>query len=267
MTQGGALEKIDPFQSESDSAPAQSGRDSNRAEGGLRVHLDGIALADVIQICCNTKRRLVIELQAEQRIGRLYFDEGQLLHAEYAGQQGLDAVVVMLQLSEGVVSTVSHRWKRELTIGMRADALLLTVAHQMDERHRSGEGAAAGEMTTKVVRKVDATSDTQRPSASFDHAEELALGGDLSDLRIAQISKNGSIHRCRGGATQEFADTTFFSQVAADRLGKLVKLGACRALGYVGESQGFAVFRGQSIVGIAGRTEPISLVMRKLGLV
>ncbi len=258
--------------------PASAGRSTSQGEAlgppGFRVHLDGIALPDMIQICCNTMRQLTVELHAEQRIGHLYFGDGLLLHAEYAGEEGLAAVMRMLQLPEGVASTVQQSRAGPVTIGMRADALLLTVAHRIDESHRPGppEGPAGEphrpELTTKVVPRVDRGDEDESPATarSGQRAEELALGGaDLGQLQIAQISRNGSFHRCRG-ATPEFVDATFFAQVAADRLGKLLKLGQCRALGYCGEEESLAVFRGQSIVGVRGRTEPVSLILRKLGL-
>src|SRR5687767_13422598 len=92
---------------------------------GFSIRLPSAQLGDLIQINCVNRIRGAFRVASTGGDGHLFFDGGQLIHADCAGQVGLDAVVTMLGWRGGSIEPCSLPWPEESTIGMGADSLLL----------------------------------------------------------------------------------------------------------------------------------------------
>jgi hypothetical protein len=243
--------------------------DSERPSAGFDVRLPTAQLADLIQINCLNRVRGAFRVSSGRDEGHLFFDAGQLVHADFGEAVGLDAVVMMLGLRGGSVEPCARPWPTISTIDMGADALLLNAAQRLDEagERRSDPGRDA---TTKVVRRapldwgndegefVDAHDAETRPS--------LPPSEDLSRLAVAQVGLDGKIQRLRAGASGELADTAFYTQQVAGLIGAALGLGECRALLLQGPEEGIVVFRGRGIVGVRGKLDELGFVRTKVGL-
>src|SRR5262245_17027627 len=77
---------------------------------GFDVRLPAAQLADLIQINCLNRVRGVFRVCSGLEQGYLYFDSGQLVHADFGNAVGLDAVVMMLGLRGGSVEPCERAW-------------------------------------------------------------------------------------------------------------------------------------------------------------
>lgn len=259
--------------------------DASAEADGFAISLPSAQLADLIQINCVNRVRGAFRVSSKGREGLLFFDAGQLVHAEVGAVLGLDAVVQMLDWRGGCIEPCGADWPRVSTIDMGADALLLCAAQRLDEMPLRPSEAPA-ELTTKVVRRVDlpgapeaaaraekpispaATTTARPPSAPLatarpprSHASE-----QLGRLQVAQLRFDGTIQTLKSGATTDLADTAFFSQRMATQLGEALALGACHAIYVEGEREGVIVIQGRSIVATRGEKSALGFVLARLGL-
>jgi hypothetical protein len=266
-------------------APADATPEPNP---GFTIRLPSAQLGDLIQINCVNRIRGAFRVASSGGEGHLFFDGGQLIHADCAGQIGLDAVVTMLGWRGGSIEPCSLSCPAESSIGMGADSLLLHAAQRIDERTRGALDRI--EATTQVVRRVDwpgaaplaqdSGADSPEPAplgawalpaqrASEDSGLTLksALSAEsLSRLEVTRITPEGNIQHSRAGASTDLADTAFFCQRLASSIGEGLGLGACRALACESAKEGIVVFQGRSIVGARGRRRDLAFMLAKVGL-
>lgn len=258
---------------------------------GFTISVPGAQLADLIQINCVNRVRGAFRVSSSGREGFLFFAGGQLVHADVAQVSGLDAVVQMLSWRGGVIEPCITSWPAVSTIDMGADALLLCAAQRLDELPSRGIGNPP-DLTTKVVRRVDLPEVQQttsgastggvapvRPSraALAPEAESDAqpegmrrarpTRAQLARLEVAQLRFDGTIQTLRGGASPDLADTAFFSECLASRVGNALGLGACRAI-YLegGQVDGVLVLKGRSLVVTRARASDLAFALQRLGL-
>jgi hypothetical protein len=249
------------------------GAASVEAEGtsqGFAIRLPTAQLADLIQINCLNRVRGVFRVSSGVDEGHLWFAGGQLVHADFDGAIGLDAVVMMLGLRGGSIEPCEQPWPALSTIDMGADALLLSAAQRLDEsgERRSDPGR---DLTTKVVRRAHlAPSEEQEFPANDAGPARSSLSppasSGLQHLALAQLSVDGTVQKLRGGATAELADTAFYSLQVAGLVGDALGLGACQALAFEGREESIVVFRGRSITGVRGSNADLVFVRAKVGL-
>jgi hypothetical protein len=249
---------------------------SFEAEGisqGFAVRLPTAQLADLIQINCLNRVRGVFRVCSGADEGHLFFANGQLVHADFDGAVGLDAVVKMLGLRGGSIEPCDRQWPAISTIDMGADALLLTAAQRLDEagERRTDPGR---DLTTKVVRRahLEPTEDEDFPSAQ--QPEEVSgvssvsppASSGLQHLAMAQVGFDGTIQRLRCGASAELADTAFYSQQVAGLIGDALGLGRCQAIAFEGTDESIIIFRGRNITAVRGSNAALVFVRAKVGL-
>jgi hypothetical protein len=192
-----------------------------------------------------------------------------LVHADFDGVVGLDAVVMMLGLRGGSIEPCEKPWPALSTIDMGADALLLSAAQRLDEsgERRSDPGR---DLTTKVVRRahLEPSEELDLPAndASVPSSLSPPAASGLQRLALAQVSLDGTIQKLRGGANPELADTAFYSQQVAGLIGDALGLGACQVLAFEGREESIVIFRGRNITGVRGANPDLVFVRAKVGL-
>jgi hypothetical protein len=247
------------------------------APEGFAIRLPSAQLGDLIQINCINRVRGAFRVSSEGRQGYLFFEGGQLIHADFGAVTGLDAVVQMLSWRSGSIEPCHAPWPHESTIDMGADALLLCAAQRLDEMPLRPSGIAL-ELTTKVVRRVaieadardgeadrsgraalEAEQDPERPSIAPTHEQ-------LSQLQVAQLTFDGVVRQLKCGATLDLADTGFFSQRMAASIGETLGLGDCLALFLEGSSDSVVVIKGRTIVATRGSKAALAFILGRVGL-
>ena len=245
-----------------DSPGARAFEDSEALSEGFSVRLPTAQLADLIQINCLNRVHGIFRVCSGLERGHLFFSGGQLVHADFEGTIGLDAVVMMLGLRGGSIEPCERAWPATSTIDMGADALLLSAAQRLDEsgERRSDPGR---DLTTKVVR----IAPEDRPREQRDAPRSsLPPSERLQRLAVAQVGLDGSIQKLKAGAAPDLADTAFYCQKVAGLIGEALSLGACQAMAFESEEEEIVIFRGRSIVGVRGSPADLEFVRRKVGL-
>jgi hypothetical protein len=232
---------------------------------GFSLQLAGAQLSDLIQLACQNRVHAVYEVRAGHTRGHLYFDRGQLVHAEFGERTGLDAVVGLLSLTAGMIAPIERRWPTAPSIEMSADALLLTAAQRIDEdlelRHR--------EPTTGVVAKVRlAEASVHSPSSLpiSDAPGPRRSARSLPRLRIARATLSGSIQQATPGTSADLADAALFIRKAADNLARAFGHERCDAVCLRSARDALIVFETNTVVGVLGLAEAVFPLTRKLGL-
>ena len=202
---------------------------------GFRASLSGASLFDLVQLECTRATHGCVQVTSDGRLGYLYFDAGQIVHARYAGAIGERAVFEMLRWRSGEVTPVERPWPTRATILSSWQDLLLRAAQEQDEtapERVSSVGAieARGADVLPFAPPGNRVSDQTGTHRSVHLAEELReVGDDMNDpmtssdvLDFAEIDVDGELLREKGNAellAQTGAYVARLATLIADSLG------------------------------------------------
>lgn len=103
-----------------------------------RGHIEGITLAGLLQILNLERKSCSLRVASEGRLGELYCEAGEVIHAECLGAQGVDAVHAILGWPEPTIEIAEAPALAERTIDVSLVHLLLNSARRRDEdAHRA----------------------------------------------------------------------------------------------------------------------------------
>lgn len=129
----------------------------------LKGTLSDISVADLIQLHCQagSQAQLTVQNQAGQQI-RLFFAEGEVIHAAFGPLQGVEAVYELLTWQQGVFEVEQMPAVPERTIRLPWSALLMEGLRRADERQRQQstiqykkeQGAMAGETRRERLANI-----------------------------------------------------------------------------------------------------------------
>lgn len=96
---------------------------------GFRGKVYGLSLADIIQMSCLGRLTTALVVHRDGEEGTIYFNEGEVVHAECGEKQGVEAFFKILSWDEGEfvsnigvtppVQTIHHNWEHLLVEAMR----------------------------------------------------------------------------------------------------------------------------------------------------
>jgi DNA-binding response OmpR family regulator len=96
---------------------------------GFRGKVFGLQLTDIIQMNCLGRLTTALVITQEGEKGTIYFNEGEVVHAECGDQQGTDAFYRILSWDEGEfisnigvtppIQTIHHNWEHLLVEAVR----------------------------------------------------------------------------------------------------------------------------------------------------
>jgi DNA-binding response OmpR family regulator/predicted regulator of Ras-like GTPase activity (Roadblock/LC7/MglB family) len=157
---------------------------------GFQGVLSDLELTDIIQMLCLARRTALLHLKHRDHRGRIVFDSGEVVHAEFDDLVGEDAVYRMLALRQGDIfmqsdfqnseRTIEIGWQDVLFEGLkRADeeraALALEESEaeeEADDDTSVGMGVSADEVDNIVQGGPD-IDDEPEPEQSFFSEDEL----------------------------------------------------------------------------------------------
>lgn len=102
-------------------------------DGQFAVSLTCLSALDIIQLKCLSNATLVLQVASPQGIGRIYFENGAIIHAETPDSQGEGAFEQILRWKGGRIKEMPHAYKPPHTITAGWQGLLLNVAQKIDE--------------------------------------------------------------------------------------------------------------------------------------
>ena len=101
---------------------------------GFQGVLSDLELTDIIQMLCLAKRTALLHLKHRDHRGRIVFDSGDVVHAQFDGEVGPEAVYAMLDLRQGDIFMQSDFDPVERTIEMGWQDMLLEGVKRADEQ-------------------------------------------------------------------------------------------------------------------------------------
>lgn len=101
---------------------------------GFATKIDGATMADLVQLECLRGLTRAVRVRAAGESGVLYFDQGNLVHAETGQASGEEAALIILSWEEGTVEPSGKIWLKAPTIHVGWQGLLLLSAQRKDER-------------------------------------------------------------------------------------------------------------------------------------
>lgn len=110
-----------------------SGTGQLDARGEFAVSLSCPSALDIIQLKCLASATLVLQISSSYGTGRIYFDQGEIFHAETAKLRGERAFERILRWKGGRIKELPLEKKPDRTITTNWQGLLLNVAQHIDE--------------------------------------------------------------------------------------------------------------------------------------
>jgi len=120
------------------SASGDKGDDSleNQGETGFRASLRGATLPDLVQMECLAQSDAAFRITSQNKIGHLFFQRGQIVHAVTGDLQGEPAALEILKWQKGVFEPCNVAWPDAPTIHSGWQNILLLAAQVRDESGR-----------------------------------------------------------------------------------------------------------------------------------
>jgi len=125
-------------------------------------------VTDLIRQGCRARGRHGFKVRSGELMGHIFFEHGQVVHAEFGEDCGLRAVVEMLRAGPVALEPWTSRWPIQRSLHLGAEVLL-----SMAEQDAARELAR---LDTSVMRKV------RRPSNELASPPALALSSVASSL-------------------------------------------------------------------------------------
>ncbi len=103
-------------------------------EKDFNGYLEGIILADIVQLACLERYESKLEVRGEGYHGTVFFSGGEIVHAEIGPLSGHEAFVEILGCKAGVFSFTPGKPEIQ-TINVSWNFLLMEATRQIDERN------------------------------------------------------------------------------------------------------------------------------------
>lgn len=109
------------------------GTQVQNADGSFAVSLTCLSALDIIQLKCLASATLVLQVASPSGIGRIYFENGEIIHAETPDLRGEIAFEQILRWKGGRIKELATAGKPPRTIQTGWQGLLLNAAQRIDE--------------------------------------------------------------------------------------------------------------------------------------
>jgi hypothetical protein len=215
---------------------------------GFRAKLAGVSLWDLVQMECLTGSRMVVAVTGEGGSGYLYFDRGQIVHAETTDRTGEEAALEILAWTNGSFQPCERVWPPVRTIVTSHEALILEVARQRDEASNNlvafptrgaAEPAPAAAPDGEPLEDVEmfeleeeGAPTMRSPDAGPSAPLQPPARADLpsADFPVMlRLSPQGSIVKNNGGS-EELAETVAYVRRLVELAGEFLGLEEFSAL-------------------------------------
>ncbi len=221
------------------------------SSNGFTAAIHGAALADLVQLECMRGLTRSVSVSSDGEKALLYFDQGQLVHAECGELHGEEAALHILGWAEGAVEPADQFWIHAPTIQTSWQGMLMMAAQRQDEAKRSG-GPHEAPLSERTLRNVKAVNNQAPPKQI---------------TRSVRLDRDGSIIESQGDL-EDFPDAAAYVVRLAELIGEGLGLEDFEALEC--SSHGHAMLAyldGDSIVALEGTPGPeIAAHRKKAGL-
>lgn len=140
------------------------------ADGKFSVSLTCLSALDIIQLKCVSSATLILQIASPSGIGRIYFEDGQIIHADTPDSRGEAAFEEILRWKGGQIKEMTTDSKPPRTITTAWQGLLLNICQRIDE--------TAPDRGSVGVGKEPAESPTMMPVHHSGLATEVTAAPD-----------------------------------------------------------------------------------------
>ncbi len=149
-----------------------------RPQSGFRGMLRQVGLQDVIQMECLGRNSSILEVQDRQMTGRIYIEDGRIIHADAGEIKGEPAFQKLLSLPGGSFQLQHFEPPAEHTIEGQWEFLLMEAARLRDE---TAGATPVTELAAETPTEPEPSAVSQSPATasalSVRVAETLICGG------------------------------------------------------------------------------------------
>ena len=203
-------------------------------------------VAELVRRFCADRGRHGFRLGGRERSGHLFIDQGQVIHAEYGEDFGLNALFQLLRAGPMQLEHWTGAWPRQRSIRISPERLLV----------------ASPPADTGVVRKV--TLPAERSSAASPARRRL----QLEPTTMVRLSTRGLLLTARGKDAPRLADAASLIHGLAQRIAADLGERGPAAVHLRGRDHSLLVLRSEvnDIAAAYGRTRRLATLLRKVGL-
>lgn len=158
---------------------------------GFQGVLSDLELTDIIQMLCLAKRTALLHLKHREHRGKIVFERGDVVHSEFDGLKGDEAVFQMLALRQGDIFMQSDFQNDETTVTMSWQDLLFEGVKRADEERAQidvvddSTDVGMGVSESEVESVLGARSEMESESA-LDSEASIPF---FSDAELAEIER------------------------------------------------------------------------------
>ena len=147
--------------------------------------LDG--LPDLIQLCALSTATSALRVRRDGRTGTIWFDRGNVVHAEEGGREGAEAFFEVVRWTGGEFSVERGASTRKRTVMSKPTELLMEALRRQDEdiRGAAEESEDLDELDLELaIREYDAPREGPAPSVNDQAPRQLRSGENKSMSNI-----------------------------------------------------------------------------------
>ncbi len=186
---------------------------------GFQGVLSDLELTDIIQMLCLAKRTALLHLKHRDHRGRIVFDAGEVVHAEFDGETGAEAVYIMLDLRQGDIFMQSDFEPVDRTINMGWQDLLLEGVKRTDEqrlkRQREEHERKKEEKAQQEEQASSEGADDDRPKRTM---TPMGLGAAALGSEVSEGA--GPADEEAQGGLEEESNSIFFSEAELEEISR-----------------------------------------------
>lgn len=147
-------------------------------EEGVSGSIDSIALTSLLQMINLEKKTLVVKVEDKNSEGYLYFDKGEIVHAEYGPEMGEAAAFHLIKLKKGRFSLVKPQERKmtQKTIETPFMVLMMNAMKIIDENQKDSNINEAN----KNLTKTEVSMDIKKLRGAIDYLKDQLGKGLLS---------------------------------------------------------------------------------------
>jgi hypothetical protein len=156
---------------------------------GFEGEVSGLSLADLIQLCVQSRFSGCIAVQAQRRSGLIFFRDGQIIHAEQGARSGDEAFYAIMKWTGGRFSLQPNVASTRSSIDKHWQFLLLEAHRLIDEEGAGLEPETDSVPPVPVARTSAAPLDRLRQisgvtAAVLERADGVPLGDDTHQAEV-----------------------------------------------------------------------------------
>lgn len=173
----------------------------SRENRALEGNLEMMSLASIVQINCEERNQAQLILNYQGKTGTIYFNDGEMIHAETGSKTGEEAVYELLSWEDGAfqlrmgaepsLQTIDTPWSGVILEGMRRiDETTAGWSPEWDEEDSSQEEEQERKILERIAKAILGTSEVSSAvisTAEGDLVAQEKSSDPLSDIQLGVL--------------------------------------------------------------------------------